>query len=59
MADRPPYPETDDDIGVGSDPGSPTVTSRWLYAFWIIGILTVLAFVILHLTGTIGPGVHS
>jgi len=57
MADLPTYPDTDD-TGVGSDRGSTTSTSRWVYVFWAVGIVLVLLFVILHLTGAVGPHGH-
>lgn len=59
MADPPPYPDTDDDTSVGGpDRGSTTRTRWWVYVFWIIGIVLVLLFVALHLTGIVGPGGH-
>lgn len=51
MADPPPYPDTGDDTGVGTDRGSPPSTPRWVKVFGIIVIVLVLLFVILHLTG--------
>ncbi len=62
MADPPVYPSTDteDDTGVGLDRGSTTGTPRWMSVLMIvIAILLVLGFVLLHLTGVIGPGLHS
>lgn len=56
MSDLPPYPDIDDDTGVGADRGS--TTSRWVYVFWIVGIAVVVLFIVLHLTGTIGPEHH-
>jgi hypothetical protein len=47
MAGPPPYPDTGDDTG----------TPRWVRVFGIIGIIVVLLFVILHLTGG-GVGGH-
>jgi hypothetical protein len=58
MADLPPYPGANDDAGPRPDRGSTTRTARWVYLSWIIGIVLVLLFVALHLTGTIGPGRH-
>ena len=48
MADPPPCPDTDDDVG----------TPRWVKVFGIIALVLVLLFVILHLTGR-GLGGHS
>jgi len=59
MADPPPYPDTGDDTGVGPDRGSATSTPRWVSVLGIIiAIVLVLLFVVLHLTGTLGPGAH-
>lgn len=59
MAHPPPFPDRGDETGVRPDarqnPGAP----RWLV---VVGILVavglVALFVALHLTGSIGPGVH-
>jgi hypothetical protein len=59
MAHPPPYPDTGDDTGVASDRGSSTGTPRWVSVLGIIiAIGLVLLIVVLHLTGTIGPGTH-
>jgi hypothetical protein len=58
MATPPRYPSTEDDAGTGPDPGSTTRTSLWVYAFWVIGIGLIVLFIVLHLTGAIGPGHH-
>jgi hypothetical protein len=56
MADPPRYPDTGDDPG---DRGAATPTSRWVWALGIIiAIALVVLFVVLHVTGTIGPGAH-
>jgi hypothetical protein len=59
VPDPPLYPDTGDDTGVEHDRGSPTGTPRWVS---VLGILIVIAlillFVVLHLTGTLGPGAH-
>jgi len=55
MADPPRYPDTGD----GPDRGSATGTPRWVAVLGIIiAIALVLLFVVLHLTGTLGPGAH-
>ncbi len=56
MADPPPYPETDDELG--ADRGSAPARSRQVYVLWVIGGALIVAFVVLHLTGVIGPGSH-
>jgi hypothetical protein len=40
-----------DDPGVGGDGESPPATPRWVYAFGIIAVVLVLAFVVSHLVG--------
>jgi len=57
MADPPPYPDSGDDTDVGPDRGSATSTPRWVFVLGImIAIALVLLFLVLHLTGTLGPG---
>ena len=58
MSSPPHYPDTDEGTGAGPEPGSTTGTSRWVYVFWLIGIGLIVLFVVLHLTGTMGPGHH-
>jgi hypothetical protein len=62
MADPPPYPGSNGDIGdhtgVRPDRGSTTSTPRWVYVFGLIALVLVLLFVILHLTGG-GLGGHT
>ncbi len=59
MAELPQHPDTDDHIGVGSDRGSTANARRWVAVVGIsIAIVAVLLMVVLHLTGTIGPGAH-
>jgi hypothetical protein len=57
MADPPPYPDTGEDTG---DRGSAaTKTPRRVAMLGLaIAIVLVVLFVILHLTGTLGPGAH-
>jgi hypothetical protein len=59
MAHPPPYPDSGDDTGVGSDRGSTTGTPRWVSVVGIIIVIGLLVlFVVLHLTGTFGPGAN-
>ena len=59
MADLPPYPDSNGDIGVGPDRESTTSAPRWVKVFGIIFVVMVLLFVILHLTrGPHHPGRH-
>jgi hypothetical protein len=57
MADPPPYPDdTGDESGDG---GSVRSTPRRVTVLGIIiAIALILLFVVLHLTGTLGPGAH-
>jgi hypothetical protein len=57
--DPTPYPDADDDRGVGSDRGSAAGTPRWMSVLGIVVVvLVVLVFFVLHLTGTVGSGAH-
>lgn len=58
MTDLPRHPDTDEDAGVGADRGAASGTSWGTYVFGGIVIGVVLLFVVLHLTGTLGPGAH-
>lgn len=59
MASPPRYPQTDDDTGVGPDRESTTGTAPWVYVLVIVGIALILLMVVLHLTGTMGHGLHG
>jgi len=55
MADPPIYPGTDDDTSAARDRVSRT--PRWLPVLAIcIAVVVVLAIIVLHLTGVVGPG---
>jgi len=57
MAKLPPYPDSNEDTGVEPDRESTTGAPRWVSVFvTIVAIVLVLLFVVLHLTGTVGPG---
>jgi hypothetical protein len=57
--DTPPFPDSNDDHKrMKTDRGMPPSTPRWVKVFGIIGIVLVLLFVILHLTGR-GFGGHT
>jgi hypothetical protein len=52
-------PEGDDDPDARLDHGSTTGTPRWVRALGIVIAIALIAlFVVLHLTGTLGAGVH-
>lgn len=43
--------QANDDTRVGRDDQSPPPTPRWVYAFGIMAIVLILAFIISHLVG--------
>jgi hypothetical protein len=56
MADPPHHPDISDDTGKS---GSATGSPRWVSVLGIIiAIVLVLIVVVLHVTGTLGPGAH-
>ncbi len=59
MADPPRSPNTDDDRR-GADGPAASSTPRWvLVLVAVVAIVLLGLMVFLHLTGTIGPGLHS
>jgi hypothetical protein len=58
MADLPTHSDTGDD-GLGPDSGPIAARPRWKTTAWIvIGVVVVVVFITLHLTGVIGPESH-
>jgi hypothetical protein len=57
-ADLPSHPDSHDEIGVQSGPRSRTQAGWRTYLFVVGGVALVTMFVVLHLTGTLGPGGH-
>lgn len=63
MADPLPEPDLDpnghDNVDAPYGHGSTTGRPRWMRVLWIVVALGVVALVIvLHVTGTLGPGAH-
>jgi hypothetical protein len=59
MADPPRSPETQDEADRGADRAAASSTPRWvliLVAIVAVALLGLMVF--LHLTGTLGPGLH-
>jgi hypothetical protein len=59
MADPPRSPETQDKADRGADGAAASSTPRWvliLVAIVAVALLGLMVF--LHLTGTLGPGLH-
>jgi hypothetical protein len=55
MADQPRYPDTDDNTGVGPDPGSTTGKPRWVKVAIVVVVLVLLLLIALLITGGHGP----
>ena len=60
MPKVPRYPGERPD-GVPEPDGEPELSPgsrRSSYVWWIVGVTVVVLFVVLHLTGVLGPGGH-
>ncbi len=54
-----PYPESKGDQGLGDRQGSNIGMPRWQTAlFIVVGIALIVLFLLLHLSGAVGPGTH-
>jgi hypothetical protein len=59
MADPPRSPKTEDEARRGADGAAASSTPRWvLILVAIVAVALLGLMVLLHLTGTLGPGVH-
>ena len=58
MAHLPSHPDTHHDAGEMPDHRS-TASRPWgTHVFGLVTIILVALFVVLHVTGTLGPGAH-
>jgi hypothetical protein len=59
MPDLPSHPDTGSGAPSGPDLGPGSGPPRWkTIAGIIVVLLALVAFVVLHLTGVVGPGEH-
>jgi hypothetical protein len=59
MADRPAYPAAEDGPRRESEPVARRRGSRWTVVVGItLGVILVVFFLMLHLTGVLGPTAH-
>jgi hypothetical protein len=63
VPETPRYPtgDTGDDTGArtaGSEEASGPRSRRSTYLVWAVGVALVVAVVVLHLSGVLGPGEH-
>lgn len=57
MAGQPHYPDTGKDSGADAGRKPPTARQRWTRIAVILLVATLLLLmIVLHLTGTVGPG---
>lgn len=53
-----PTHDPDESVDATLDAGRLARRSRWTHLLWFGGVLLVVVFVALHLTGVLGPGGH-
>jgi hypothetical protein len=59
MPDLPSLPDTGSDQGPGHEVSSGSGWGRWKTIAWVAAVVLVLVvFVVLHVTGVVGPGEH-
>lgn len=59
MAERPRHPDTDDQPAAQHGP-EPVGSKPWgTYAFMLLVAVLVVAMIVLHLTGVVGPDPHA
>lgn len=56
MSQRPLDRDVEEGSRVEREPGSPPDAARWIGIAAVV--VLIVAFVLLHLTGAVGPGAH-
>jgi hypothetical protein len=59
MEDPPRHPDPEEDAGRDPARGAATRTPRWVFVLGIVIAVALLGLVVLlHVSGTLGPGAH-